>query len=261
MKNLTITLFEKKGKKGRILAQKYKLTHLKSNEIKETFLKKYKIDIKELFSEWNNQKNPSVAFAEIARDLWYDKLNSENFDLFIQADLNETVLSQIFNNLKRTFGNISLTNEIAGKISRYVDNYKMIEEAKELIADVTAAKINNFINTSGWDYYNDNQRTELEEVCKANKLLVEVPSSQEAEFEPLEREAIGKLFDFMENMNENMSNNSIDSTIKTNIPIIKNFNIWIDLMQVSFIANCNKVDVNIDGNNKLGAILESIEKN
>ena len=56
-----------------------------------------------------------------------------------------------------------------------------------------------------------------------------------------------------------MTNSTIDASIRTKVPVIKNYNKWVDLMQLSFVANCKIPTYDIEGNKRIGEIIRNIK--
>ena len=237
----------------------YQLGEYTDKQIIDYFKDKYKTDITQLFREWNNQKDPSLTLAEIARDLWYENMSVDNFKEFINKGLGEVLIGKLFDNLKHTFDRLKIVNHIAELISKYVDNFRKIERAKELISDVSASVINNFVTSSGWEFFDTYEKEDLKSTCEKNKLIFKAPTNEELVNEALNVEEISNLFDFIDTMNVSMSNSTIDASIRTKVPVIKNYTKWVDLMQLSFVANCKTPTYDIEGNKRIGEIIRNIK--
>lgn len=242
-----------------IIAEDYKLLGLSSQEIINRVNEKFGINLKLLFEDWNTQNNPSLTLAKLASNIWGDQLSMDNFTVFIDRGLEENLLAKLFDNLKKTYGIIDLDEIISSKIKSYVDLYKKTESAKELIADLAATSINNFVQTSGWDKLTEEQKDKIRQTCNNHNLVFRIPNDKE-DTSDLSEVEVSELFEFITKMNKMMTNRSMNRTVLTKVPVIKHFNQWIDRMQLSFIANCQSPDYNIEGNKKMGEIIKQMQQ-
>jgi len=241
--------------------------HATAQEVQD-FYKKKDIDLNELFyGGLNNLKNSSDVLAEGARDYWFkSKLSIENFSDFIKLGFEEHQVERLLDNLKTSFDEkLHLTKIIAANIRSYVDNLKSIDLAEEMIAHITAGIINEFVNSVGWSFFSDVEKNKIEETNTINNLNLILPDSEDI-FHSIEKTdstesnalTIEKLINFMDNLNENLNRIPLDIETVKNVPMIKNYRRWRELMKISFIANCNIPTYNVEANHLLGGILNKI---
>jgi hypothetical protein len=250
-----------------ILRRNYNKTS--TEETLQYFQEKEGIDLNELFyGDLYNLQNNSLILAEEAMNYWFDhKLTIEQFTQFVDLGFDKGMLSRLFENLKLSFTRSKLTKHIAKEIRTYVDVSKRIDTAEDMIAHITAGIINEFVTSVGWSYYSDAEKLKIRESNKANQLNLTIPNDEEV-FKSMERVtdtetqlmSVEKLIDYMYELNDRLSRIPIEQETLEYVPMIKNYQRWSELMKISFIANCDIPNYNIEANKLLGNILERIQR-
>lgn len=238
-------------------------------ETEQHFTQTEDIDLNELFyGDLHNLQNNSLILAEKAQDHWFNtKLSLDNFQFFVEKGFDPNMLNTLFDNLKVSFQKLKLTKIIANDIRGFTDALKKINEAEEMIAHITAGRINEFINSVGWSYYAPQEKEKIKDTNEANKLGLKIPIEQEV-FHSLEKTAqpengkmsLDKLLDYMEQATESLSKTSISPDVIQYIPMIKSYQNWVMLLRISFIANCDIPTYDIEANQQLGVILEHLKQ-
>lgn len=217
------------------------------------------IDLQELFyGQLNRLKNNSVALAEELGERWFSQcLNQDNFKPFVHDGFSPPALAKLLDNIKRNFVRQGIANTIAHHIKHYVDRYDKVNQAEEMIADISASIINEYVNSAGWAYYSDNEKEKISATSKANQLGLELPINEGA-FMSISGDALNKLFQDVDHLNQNLSKSPPDEDAIKNVPVIRQYRRWRDLMKVSFVANCHIPTYDVEGNKKLGVLLQNI---
>lgn len=249
------------------LKEDYNLGSL--TETEKYFKEEESIDLNELFyGDLHNLQNNSVILAEEAGNYWINKkLNLDNFDFFIEKGIEKQQLNKLFDNLRVSFNKLGMTKKIAEEIREFVDVSKKIDRAEGLIAHITAGKINEFVTSAGWSYYPKTEKEKIRKANQENKLNLRIPDEQEV-FRSLDRVkeagsvrmSVEVLMDYMDNLNENLSQKPIDVETLKYVPMIKNYQHWSELMRISFVANCDIPTYDVEANQQLGAILDKIKE-
>ncbi|MCC5944870.1 MAG: hypothetical protein JJT94_08035 [Bernardetiaceae bacterium] len=250
-----------------VLRQDYNRDSLEETE--QFFVENEGIDLNELFyGDLHNLQNNSLILAENAKDYWIEKkLNPDKFEYFIEKGFNKNLLERLFDNLKVSFKKLKISKKIASEIREFVDVNQRIDMAEDMIAHITAGKINEFVNSVGWSYYSDEEKFKIKETNKANNLNLTIPEDKEM-FYSLEktdelaeenRMSVERLIDYMDNLNENLSRRPIDLETIKYVPMIRNYQRWSELMRISFIANCDIPTYNVEANQELGQILDKLK--
>ncbi len=216
-------------------------------------------ELKLLFYPSKLFKNISYTLAEEAQKYWFDtKLTPDNSKKLKELGFDSSVLTNLFANLKTNYKKLQLSELIAEKIRKYVDGQKIISDAEDMIAHITAGIINEFVNNVGWTFYPNSEKDKIRETNDKNNLRLKIPE-EEKNFEAMDEEKIIKLFDFMNNLNENLNKFPLDEDAVNMVPMIKNYGRWSELLKISFIANCDIPTYDVEANRQLGEILEKIK--
>jgi hypothetical protein len=232
------------------------------------FTEKEGLDLQELFyGDLHNLQNNSQILADEARDYWVNtKLKLDRFSFFIEKGFDKGLLTKLFDNMRTSFEKLKITKQIAHEIREFVDGPKKIEEAEDMIAHITAGKINEFITSMGWTYYSPTEKAKIRETQKSNSLNLRIPNDQDV-FQSLAKivdedspaMSLEKLMDFMENLSEKLNEKPLDVATLQYTPMVKNYQRWSELMRISFVANCDIPTYNVDANQKLGSILDKLK--
>lgn len=249
-----------------ILRKKY---NFNSKEETEKYFEEKEIDLKELFyGNSHNLQNNSMILSEAAKDFWIkNKLDVEKFHFFTEKGIDKAQFRKLFENLIIGFNTLQITHKIAAEIREFVDRIDRLDEAEDMISHITAGKINEFINSLGWSYYPESEKEKIKATNEANNLNLKIPNDQNL-FSSLEKlhdpndssgkMSMEKLIDFMDNINKELNKSPIDIKTLNYTPMIKNYQNWIELMRILFLANCDIPTYDIEANRKLGEILEKL---
>ncbi|QQS27599.1 MAG: hypothetical protein IPM47_11960 [Sphingobacteriales bacterium] len=238
-----------------------KVYHLGSLEEAELKMKNQGIDLQVLFygdEVIDSIKNNATLLADALRDLWFKKyLKKDNFHEVLGIGFSEDSLGSLLNNIEETYKNLRISERIANNLREFVDNYDSSDKAEEMIADMSAAIINNFITQMGWGFYSDELVEKIKETNEKDKLNLEFSST-----EPLEtagNEDLSDLFDLMSRYDEEICKVNLNRETLQKYPNIYNIKKWQDLMHISFIANCDIPNYDLLGNERLGQLLQKIQ--
>ncbi|MBS1664761.1 MAG: hypothetical protein JST68_27190 [Bacteroidetes bacterium] len=247
-----------------ILRQDY---HRDTTQEAEEFFTNMGIDLMELFyGGLYNLKNNSEVLAEGARDHWFNtRLTLENFQEFIDLGFEKSLLLKLLDNLKANFNKLNLVKIIASSIRAHVDTLKRVDLTEDMIAHITTSIINEFVTSVGWSFFSDSDKKKIAETNAANDLHLIIPEEVDS-FHSLSRtveeggdQSVEKLIDFMDHLSENLNRIPLDIDTIKNIPMIRHYRRWRELMKISFIANCDIPTYNVEANRLLGGLLEKMK--
>jgi hypothetical protein len=226
------------------------------------------IDLMELFfGETNCIKSNSVVLAEGLAEKWTtETLSIDRFKDLISNGFLEIAIADLMDNMRVLFKQLGITGLIAKSIRKYVDRYDKIDEIQEMIADISAEIINQFVNNMGFNHYSSEKLAEIKDTDRQNNLGLNFDHNQ-ACFKYMETEDLKSLFDTLDNLTDILNQRPSDpenkkkwhETVK-NVPNYSQYVTWKDLMQIAFVAVCNIPTYNITANNTLGEIIEKQEK-
>ena len=204
-------------------------------------------------------KNNSEILAESIKDYWFENyLVKERFQFLLDMGFKEIHLEDLFDNMKASFNKLNIEGRIAASLRDYVDRIENIEEAKFMIADITAGIINRFITSMGWDYYESSEVEKIRETNSANDLKLNFEFAENAiRFE--DNEDISELFDQMRDYNNELNKVNVERNILNRFPDMWNLSRWSELMEISFVANCDIPTYDVKANTALGGIILELQ--
>ena len=210
------------------------------------------IDLDELFyGDYNRIKNFSQILAESLEEHWLEKCAKKN-NRIVTEILAEDELQDLLNMLKTLFGKLQISKIIAEKIRRFVDGYHNIDEAIEMIADISAEIINKFFNSFGFDYFSESDIFDLKAANEKNNLSLNLDHSDLS----YERNSAKEAADMLLKIDKLHEMQDKNPQALTNLPHYRNYKIWYDLLKIGFVHVCDIPNYDVQANNKLKVIIE-----
>jgi hypothetical protein len=247
-----------------VLKEDYKRESLDDTEM---FFAQRGINLYHLFFGVNTIVNKSDAIAEKVSQYWFNNvLIPERFFELIELGFEASLIEKLLQNIKNNFTKNNMNRVIANQIKDYVDLGKRLDEAEDLVAHMIATVINNFVNAMGWKSHSENELNLLLRVNQTYKLDLKIPEDESTFISisklesPSNHMHVEELINITDRLNETLSNSKIDQDIVNNIPMIKYYNNWIELMKISFIETCDIPNYDIYSNKKLGECLKEFEQ-
>lgn len=240
-----------------ILRSNYNL--LSISEV-ENYFKEKDIDLNELFfGEANRVLSNSKYLAEKLAKHWIDEhLSLENLASLVQSGMSETSIEDLQNNIIANFKRHKVEDSIAMSIRKYVDRYDRIEEVQEMIGDMSACIINNFVNTMGFDLYNPERIQNLKETAKKYGLDLNV-DFDELSYASLDEKSLVDLFEKTSKLDEILNQTTLDRESLKNIPSFSHYVKWSEQLKLSFINGCDIPTYDVDANRKLGELILELQ--
>lgn len=228
-----------------------------SNEECQQDFEEKGIDLNELFYG-NHQRvmNFSDVLAKALEKYWFEQYMLENQENLAEI-FSESGLQDIQDMLQRLFEKLKITELIASKIRRYV-GYHNIEDAYEMIADISAEIVNKFINTVGIEYFSESDFDDLKIANEKNKLGL-VLDHDELQFKENTRSEAAELITQMGNLDEILNKNPLPSDAKR-LPNYRSYIIWRDFMKVGFVFLNDIPNYDVQANNKLKVIIDQCKE-
>jgi hypothetical protein len=232
----------------------------KYNEPDADKLKKHfeqqKIDLMELFfGETDVIKSNSVILAEGLVEKWTTEvLNIARFKDFVEQGFSESALIDLLDNMRILFNQLEITKLIAKNIRVYVNRYNQIDVILEMIADISAEIINNFVNHMGFEHYSADKLENIRNIDRENKLGLTFDHDF-LNFQSMEIEDLTELFDTLDHLPEILNQRPPNMEALKNVPNFSQYVKWSDLIKIAFVATCNTPTYNVSDNNRLREIL------
>lgn len=228
-----------------ILRQRYHYPNVE--ECKNFFENIKQISLETLFECNYQQKSNSQQLAEEIVSRWIEDLKSQkNLKFYESMGCNTLVILDLIENMKSVADTVGLTSIIGKRISPFVDAINVPHAILDMIADTTAELINDFVVSFGYHYYSNAKIAELHQINEANNLCLSFDYEQQ-DGVPKTLDELSALFDDIRPTEENSNLSSLPSYV--------NYNKWIDLLLISFIASYNVPNYDIEANKKLGIML------
>lgn len=210
------------------------------------------ISLEKLFECNFKQKSNSEQLAEGIIRKWLDDIKAQKSLKFYEAEgCNTLAILDMIENMKAVVDTTQLVSVIAKRISPFVDAISIPLPILDMIADTTTEIINHFVVTFGYDYYNEDKISELKIINEKNNLHLSFDYGLNDKV-PMSNEELSDLFDDIRPTEEN--------TMLTSQPSFINYNRWIDMLLISFIASYNVPNYDIEANKQLGLLLDAYKK-
>ena len=220
----------------------------------KSYFEKKEIDLDELFyGNYKRVKNFSDVLAEALEEFWFEQYMLENRQNLAKI-FTDSGLEDIQDMLQRLFKKLKISEVIAEKIRRYVDGYRNIEDAYEMIADISAEIINKFINTVGLEYFSESDFTDLKRANDSNKLGL-ILEHNDLQFQENTPDEAAELITKMGNLREILNQNPLPPDAKR-LPNYRSYIMWYDLMKVGFVFLNDIPNYDVDANKKLRIIID-----
>ena len=232
-----------------ILRQEYHF--LTVEECKEFFVGVKGISLEKLFECNFKQKSNSEQLAEGIIHQWMEDIKSQkNLKFYEARGCSTLTILDLIENIRAVVDATRLDRKIAKHISPYVDAIATPHQILDMIADTTAEIINKFVITFGYDYYTQEQIDAIKLVNEKHHLHLSFDYEMNDRV-PMSNQELSDLFDDIRPTDEN--------AMLTSLPSYVNYNKWIELLFISFIASYNVPNYDVEANKSLGLLLEAFK--
>lgn len=220
-------------------------------DCKEFFESIKGISLEKLFECNFKQKSNSEQLAEGIVSKWIEDIKAQKNLKFYEAEgCNTLTVLDLVENIKAVADTTKLVAFIAKTISPFVDAISVPHKILDMIADTTAEIINEFVVTFGYNYYSDDKIADLKLINEKNNLHLSFDYGMTDKV-PMSNDELSDLFDDIRPTEEN--------AMLTSLPSFVNYNKWIDLLLISFIASYNVPNYDVEANKQLGILLQAFK--
>ena len=221
-------------------------------DCKEFFENVKGISLEKLFECNFRQKSNSEQLAEGIVAKWIEDVKAQkNLKFYEAVGCNTLTVLDMIENIKAVVDTTNLTGIIAKTISPFVDAINVPHQILDMIADTTAEIINEFVVTFGYNYYSPEKISDLKLINEKNNLHLSFDYGMTDKV-PMSNDELSDLFDDIRPTEEN--------TMLTSLPSFINYNKWIDLLLISFIASYNVPNYDVEANRQLGILLNAYKE-
>jgi len=213
------------------------------------YLKAKNISPSKLFKGETLKRKNSAIISDDLLNLWKDNISSVQFmNAYAGGEnMDEIVLTNLVNCITATAQNVNLVERIEQEITDYVDILSADKINENLVADMIATTISDFVMDFGYRYLGEEQIQTSQRVAKENNLPCYDYVKRERK-EHYEEDEMTSLF------------NDILSSSERYTPAYEaNYNTWLEYMYIAFIAHLNVPEYNREANDALKELLESLK--
>ncbi len=223
--------------------------HFSTQEEAAEFLRRRNIDVQKLFQGDTIKRKNSAVISNHLMTLWEKKINSMQMtNMFTGAEhMDEIVMSDLVSCIINTSVNINLMNHIESDIADYVDVLNISTINEDLIADMIATTISDFITNFGYDYLTPEQITNSQRVAREYNLPC---------FNWIEKE---RKEEYDEDEMTELFNDILSSSNHYTPAYEANYNSWLEYLYIAYISHLNIPDYNKEENDKLKMILDALK--
>lgn len=213
------------------------------------FLERKGIDPRKLFAGAEVRRRNSAVIANRLLGKWQSDISDVTFTNQFAGDgkMDEIVMSMLISCIINTAKNVKLADRIENEISQYTDVLNVANINEDLVADIVATTISDFVMDFGFHYLSPEQIESSRRVSADHDLNC---------FDYIEKER-------QENYDETAITQLLDQILadENEFPpsFMTYYNKWIEYMYVAFVAHLNVPDYNHEANNRLKVILDELK--
>lgn len=198
-------------------------------------------------------KNNSQQLAEALIDYWiaYISLSENQTIQEILASDGSSALQEITEMLQKLAKKVGLAKVIAEKIRQYVDGQTKADIPYGIASDISAELVNKFVNTVGFEYFDDSEINDLKQANEKNSLGLTFDQQN-----GMGATSVEEVFNRIENWTDIIQ--SKPEEMKT-LPSYRNYLLWYNRLKIGFVSVCDIPNYDVAANETLGTIIKEIE--
>lgn len=215
----------------------------------DEYLKMKNISAGKLFKGETLKRKNSAIISDSLIKQWQENIRGVKFmNAYAGAGkIEEIVLSNLVDCVVTTAQSVRLVERIEEEISDYVDILNTSNINEDLIADMIATAISDFVMDFGHRYLSGEQIQTSRRVAQEMNLPCYIWTEKERK-EHFEVDEMTELF------------NAILTSSERYTPAYEaNYNTWLEYMYIAFIAHVNVPDYNREANEELKTILDGLK--
>lgn len=215
-----------------------------------SFLASKKVDPRKLFqSEFLKRKNSAVISDDLL-SLWKSAITNVQFANHFSGNngVDEIVLTNLVTGLVSTANSIRLTERIEKEIAEYVNIFNTSSINEDLVADMIATTISDFVMDFGYRYLSTEEVKSARRIAQENHLLA---------FNWIDRE---RKEHFDDDEMTALFNQILSSEGQFTPAYDANYNNWLEYMYIAFIAHLNVPEYDHEANDALKVVLDALNQ-
>jgi len=210
------------------------------------YLEKKKVDAQKLFKHEAIRRSNAAVITDRLLSLWRGKITGSQFsnDFAGNGKVDEIAISYLVMRIINSSTELNLAKRIETEIADYVNIMRTADINQDLVADMIATAISDFVMDFGYRYLSD------EQINVTQKLLTEQHLSDfkaicEERKESFDEDEMSQLFDDI-----------LTSSNQYTPAYEANYNSWLEYLYVAFVSSLEIPDYNQEANDKLKNILD-----
>ena len=216
----------------------------------ENYLKARGVDIQQLFKGETIKRKNSSVIAHDMLEMWMERITNVRFinNFSGPGKMDEIALDNLVNIIIATSRNVNLMQTIEGEITNYVDILNPSDINENLVADMIATTISDFVMDFGYRYLTKAQmQLFLRE--KKNHNIPCLNTDEQVRQEVFTEKEMTELF-----------NTILNSSSRFTPAYEANYNSWLEYMYAAFIAHVQVPDYDREANDELKDIINALKK-
>lgn len=213
------------------------------------YLDKWQIDVLKLFAGEKIKRKNSAVIADDMLTLWQNKITSSHFNSIIAADgmVDDIALNNLTTCIINTAEQVNLLGYIESLVSDYVDIMNTASINEDLVADIIATTISDFVMDFGYRFLTDKQIALSKRVSADRNLPCFIYTQAE------------RKEHFNEDEMTELLNDILTLSTQYTPAYEANYNKWLEFMYIAFVAHINVPDFDREANDRLKEILDSFK--
>lgn len=229
-----------------------------SVESLENELNEYGLTIEQIISPYK-AKNLSMMIAEAVESKWKESnLDSEAYSTFAARGIKEAQLMSLLDNMGALFSKkINVAEKMAERIHPYVSGASSLDDLADMIADICAHMINKFVTSMGAAFYSNDDWDAIANTKEQMKLTVSLhrEAFERTNFDNRAiKESLAELFNAFDVAD--VKSSAKRSGQSSHMSNWVEFQQWLDLMEISFMATIGIPTYDVEMNDALRNVIQ-----
>lgn len=224
----------------------------------ENELGEYGLTIEQVISPYK-AKNLSMMIAEAIELRWKENnLDSESYSSFSARGLKEAQLMSLLDNMGALFSKkINVAEKMAERIHPFVSGASSLDDLADMIADICAHMINKFVTSMGAAFYSDADWEAISNTKEQMNLTVSLHRDvfEKTQFDNRAiKESLAELFNAFDAAD--VKSPAKRSGHGSHMSNWVEFQQWMDLMEISFLATIGIPTYDVEMNDALRNVIQ-----
>ena len=224
----------------------------------ENELSEYGLTIEQVISPYK-AKNLSTMIAEAVELRWKENnLDSESYSSFSARGLKEGQLMSLLDNMGALFSKkINVAEKMAERIHPFVSGASSLDDLADMIADICAHMINKFVTSMGAAFYSDADWEAISNTKEQMNLTVSLHRDvfEKTQFDNRAiKESLAELFNAFDAAD--VKSPAKRSSHGSHMSNWVEFQQWMDLMEISFMATIGIPTYDVEMNDALRNVIQ-----